>query len=173
MVVPFYDWHTSLKIAATIQCILDALLPNWQCRIIAFSTNDENTMTGWHSGVATQIDNRANFNLMQIWCAPCQVNLLVKEASHLMHDGSFYKTLHNFSIHLHCQEIFNWKWEAHAQKTHIDGLTLSAFYPGCSIIAAISWYGLLRKILPVPQTINGGRWRLLLNHYLSLSMLHW
>ena len=66
MVVPFYDWHTALNIAAMIQCILDALLPNWQSKIIAFSTDGENTMTGQHSGVVTQIDKEADFNLMQI-----------------------------------------------------------------------------------------------------------
>ena len=82
MVVPFYDCHTSLNIAAMIQCILDALLPNWQCKNIAFSTGGENTRTGRHSGVVTQIDKEANFNLMQIWCSPHQVDLLVKEASH-------------------------------------------------------------------------------------------
>ena len=70
-------------------------------------------------------------------------------------------------------QIFNWKWEARAQKTHIDGLTLSAFYPGCSNVAAISWFGLLRRILPVPRTINSGWWWLLFNHYSSFSMLHW
>ena len=104
MVVPFYDCHTSLNIAAMIQCILDALLPNWQCKNIAFSAGGENTRTGCHSGVVTQIDKEANFNLMQIWCTPCQEDLLVKETSHSMHDGSFYKTLHNLSIHL-CHQL--------------------------------------------------------------------
>ena len=98
MVMPFYDWHTSLNIAAMIQCILNSLLPNWQYTIIAFSTNSENTMIGWHSSVVTQISKEANFNLMQIWCALHQVDLLVKEASHSMHEGSFYKTFHNFSV---------------------------------------------------------------------------
>ena len=102
MAVPFYDRHTALNIAAMIQCILNSLLPNWQYTIIAFSTNSENTMIGWHSSVVTWIDKEANFNLMQIWGIPHQVDLLVKEASHSMHEGSFYKTLHDFSIHL-CQ----------------------------------------------------------------------
>ena len=38
--------------------------------------------------------------MMQIWCAPHQVDLLIKEAAHSMHEGLFYKTLHNFSVHL-------------------------------------------------------------------------
>jgi hypothetical protein len=53
-------------------------------------------------------------------------------------------------------QIFNWKWEAHAKKTEIDGLTLNAFYPRCSNNATISWFGLLRGILPVPHMISGG-----------------
>ena len=40
---------------------------------------------------------------MPIWCVPHQVDLLVKEASHSMHEGSFYKTLHDFIVHL-CQQ---------------------------------------------------------------------
>jgi hypothetical protein len=100
MVVQFYDQHTAANIAAMIQCILDALLPNWQCKIIAFSTDDKNTMTGPHSGVMTQINKEANFDLMQIWCTPHQANLLVKKASHSMLDMKFYKALNDFSIYL-------------------------------------------------------------------------
>ena len=83
-----------------IQCILDVLLPNLQCKIIAFSTKSENTMTGQHSSVVTQIDKEADLDLMWIWCDSHQVDHLVKEASHSMDDRSFYKTLHNFRVHL-------------------------------------------------------------------------
>ena len=60
-------------------------------------------MTGRHSGVVTWIDKEADFNLMRIWCVPHQVDLLIKEATHSMHEGSFYKTLHDFSVHLRRQ----------------------------------------------------------------------
>ena len=86
----------------------------------------------------------------------------------------YFTRLSTISVFIYVtSQIFNWKWEVGAQKTQIDGLTLSAFYPGCSNIAAVSWFGLLRRILPVPQTINGEWWQLQFNHYLSLSMLHW
>ena len=63
-------------------------------------------------------------------------------------------------------QIFNWKWEANAQKTQTNQLTLSTFYPGCSNIAAVSWFGLLRRILPVPRRTDGGWWQPQFNHYL-------
>ena len=87
--------------------------------------------------------------------------------------GPFTRISTMFAFIYANSQIFNCKWDAHAQKTQINGLTLSTFYPGCSIIAAISWFGLLRRILPVPQMADGGWWQLLFNHYLSLSMLHW
>ena len=63
-------------------------------------------MTWQHYGVVTQINKEADFDLMQIWCTPHQVSLLVKVASCSMHEGSFYNTLYDFSIHLHHQPNF-------------------------------------------------------------------
>jgi hypothetical protein len=44
--VPFYDRHTTENIVAMIDHILDALYARWQSKIIAFSTDGENTMIG-------------------------------------------------------------------------------------------------------------------------------
>jgi hypothetical protein len=46
IVVPFYDHHTTENIAAMIYRILDAIDARWRSKIIAFSTDGENTMTG-------------------------------------------------------------------------------------------------------------------------------
>jgi hypothetical protein len=53
IVVPFYDYHIAENIAAMICHILDALYALWRSKIIAFSTDGENTMTGRHAGVVT------------------------------------------------------------------------------------------------------------------------
>jgi hypothetical protein len=50
--------------------ILDALYARWRSKIIAFSTNGENTMTGRHANVVTRIDHESKTKLMHIWCAP-------------------------------------------------------------------------------------------------------
>jgi hypothetical protein len=51
--MPFYDRHTAENIAAMICRILDALYAHWRSKIIAFSTDGENTMIGRHASVVT------------------------------------------------------------------------------------------------------------------------
>jgi hypothetical protein len=64
--VPFYDRHTAENIVAMICCILDALYARWRFKIIAFSTDGENTMIGRHVGVVTRIDHECETKLMRI-----------------------------------------------------------------------------------------------------------
>ena len=139
-----------------IQSILDALLPNWQSKIIAFSTDGKNTMTGRHSGIVTQIDKEADFDLMRIGVPLIRLTSSSRRLLIQCMRGYFTR-LSTISVFIYVSsQIFNWKWEVGAQKTQTNWLTLSAFYPGCSNIAAVSWFGLLRRILPVPQTMDGG-----------------
>jgi len=51
--VPFYNLHTVENIVAMICYILDVLYARWRSKIIAFSTDGENTMTGRHASVVT------------------------------------------------------------------------------------------------------------------------
>ncbi|KAH8941177.1 hypothetical protein BDL97_14G024200 [Sphagnum fallax] len=104
IVVPFYDRHTTENIAAMICHILDALYARWRSKIIAFSIDGENTMTGRHAGVVTRIDHECETKLMRIWCALHQIDLVVKDVSHSLNDGLFYKTAHDFSVHLRRQQ---------------------------------------------------------------------
>jgi hypothetical protein len=41
---------------------------------------------------------------MCIWCALHQIDLIVKDVSHSLDDGLFYKTAHDFSVHLRRQQ---------------------------------------------------------------------
>jgi hypothetical protein len=102
--VPFYNRHTAENIAAMICRILDVLYARWRSKIIAFSTDGENTMTRRHVNVVTQIDHNYETKLMRIWCAPHQVDLVVKDIGHSLDDGLFYKIAHDFSVHLRRQQ---------------------------------------------------------------------
>ncbi|CAM6003781.1 unnamed protein product [Sphagnum balticum] len=133
--VPFYDRHTAENIAAMICHILDALYARWRSKIIAFSTDGENTMTGRHACVVTRIDHECETKLMRIWCAPHQIDLVVKDVSHSLNDGLFYKIAHDFSVHLRHQQNLQLEMAVRALKILIDGSILSACYPGCSNIA--------------------------------------
>jgi len=66
IVVPFDDRHIIENIIAMICRILDALYARWRYKIIAFSTNGENTMIGRHVGVVTKIDYESKTKLMCI-----------------------------------------------------------------------------------------------------------
>jgi hypothetical protein len=83
---------------------LDTLYACWRSKIIAFNTDGENTMIGWHAGVVTWIDHESETKLMCIWCAPHQIDFVVKDVSHSLDDELFYKTAHDFSVHLHRQQ---------------------------------------------------------------------
>ncbi len=102
--VSFYDCHTPKNIIAMICRILDTLYACWRSKIIAFNTDGENTMIGWHAGVVTWIDHESETKLMCIWCAPHQIDFVVKDVSHSLDDELFYKTAHDFSVHLHRQQ---------------------------------------------------------------------
>ncbi len=102
--MPFYDRHTPKNITAMICHILDALYACWRSKIIAFNTDGKNTMIGQHAGVVTRIDHEFETKLMCIWCAPHQIDLVGKDVSHSLDDGLFYKTAHDFSVHLHRQQ---------------------------------------------------------------------
>jgi hypothetical protein len=41
---------------------------------------------------------------MRIWCAPHQIDIVVKDVSHSLDDGLFYKTAHDFNVHLRYQQ---------------------------------------------------------------------
>ena len=66
VVVYFYDRHTAENIAGMLCKILDAMYLRWRAKLIAFSYDGENTMTGRHAGVVTRIDREAETTLMHI-----------------------------------------------------------------------------------------------------------
>jgi hypothetical protein len=102
--MPFYDRRTIKNIAAMICRIMDVLYACWQSKIIDFNTDGENTMIRRHAGVVTWIDHASETKLMRIWCVPHQIDLIVKDVNHSLDDGLFYKTAHNFSVHLRRQQ---------------------------------------------------------------------
>lgn len=83
-----------------ICCILDALYTRWRSNIIAFNTDGKNTMIGRHAGVVTLIDHKFETEFMRIWCALHHIYLIVKDVSHFLDDKLFYKTAHDFNVHM-------------------------------------------------------------------------
>ncbi len=57
---------------------MDALYIKWCAKLIGVSTDDKNTMTGHHAGVVTCLVDCANNDVLRIWCAPHQIDIVVK-----------------------------------------------------------------------------------------------
>ncbi|KAI9913435.1 hypothetical protein PsorP6_005691 [Peronosclerospora sorghi] len=95
VVVPFFDRHTAEN---TTVCA------PWQDNIIAITTDGENTNTGCRNGVVARLNRMATHQLMRVWCAPHQGDIVIRAATNEMDNGAFYKTAHAFSVHLRQQQ---------------------------------------------------------------------
>jgi hypothetical protein len=51
----------------------------------------------------TQLEKEATNNILRVWCAPHQMDILIKKVTKAMMDGLFYKIAHAFSVHLRAQ----------------------------------------------------------------------
>jgi hypothetical protein len=72
----------------------------WHNKLISVSNNGKNTMIGRHGGLVTLLEKEATNNIMCVWCAPHQMDIVIKKVMKAMMDGLFYKIAHVFSIHL-------------------------------------------------------------------------
>jgi hypothetical protein len=63
----------------------------------------ENTMTHRHGGLVTLLEKEATNNILRVWCALHQMDIVIKKVTKAMMDGLFYKIAHVFSIHLRAQ----------------------------------------------------------------------
>jgi hypothetical protein len=103
VIVPFYGHHTTVNILALIVKILDVLFLMWRNKLISTSNDGENTMTGRHGGLVTLLEKEATNNILRVWCAPHQMDIIIKKVMNAMMDGLFYKIAHVFSVHLRAQ----------------------------------------------------------------------
>ncbi len=103
VIVSFYGRHTAINILALIVKILDVLFPMWHDKLISVSSNGDNTMIGRHGGLVTLLEKEATNNIMRVWYAPHQMDIVIKKVTKAMMDGLFYKITHAFSVHLRAQ----------------------------------------------------------------------
>ncbi|ETV67156.1 hypothetical protein H257_16556 [Aphanomyces astaci] len=82
---------------------LDALYPPWRTKLIGMSSDGENTMTGRHRGLVTRIVATAENPVLRIWCAPHQIDLIVKQAAECVAYGTWIKFTWSFSVFLRQQ----------------------------------------------------------------------
>ncbi|KAI9921311.1 hypothetical protein PsorP6_000816 [Peronosclerospora sorghi] len=73
--------------------------------------------------------------LMRVWCAPHQGDIVIRAATNEMDNGAFYKTAHAFSVHLRQQQNLILEMQVHyppADNVFLSGSYLS-FYMSQSL----------------------------------------
>ncbi|RHY03057.1 hypothetical protein DYB25_011238 [Aphanomyces astaci] len=98
----FFDLRVRIIFNMLVK-FLDALYPPWRTKLIGMSSDGENTMTGRHRGLVTRIVATAENPVLRIWCAPHQIDLIVKQAAECVAYGTWIKFTWSFSVFLRQQ----------------------------------------------------------------------
>jgi hypothetical protein len=101
--IPMFDSHTAENIFNMLVKFLDALYEPWRAKLIGMSSDGENTMTGRHRGLVTRMVATAENPVLRIWCAPHQIDLVVKLAAECVTDGTWINFAWSFSVFLRAQ----------------------------------------------------------------------
>jgi hypothetical protein len=101
--VPFFERHTAVNIFKMICKLLDHLCALWRVKLVSVNTDGENTMTGWLGGFVMLMVKEAVHEVLRVWCPPHQIDLVIKDATCKINDGSFSKITHAFTVHLRQQ----------------------------------------------------------------------
>ena len=70
---------------------IDAIYPYWRVKLHNASKDGENTMTGRHAGLVTRIARCAELNVLRVWCALHQIDIIVKSATESINGGAYIK----------------------------------------------------------------------------------
>ena len=86
--LPMFDRHKAKIVYNMLVKFLDALYLDWRFKLLNASSDGENTMTGHHAGVVTLIARCTEFNVLRVWCAPHQIDIIVKSAAESINGGA-------------------------------------------------------------------------------------
>jgi hypothetical protein len=89
--MPMFERHSAVNIFNLIAKFMDALYIKWRAKLIGVLTDGGNTMTGCHAGVVTRLVDCADNNLLRIWCAPHQIDIVVKAVAKGIDNGVWVK----------------------------------------------------------------------------------
>jgi hypothetical protein len=103
VVVPFYDRHSAVNIYKMICKLLDQFCNSWRHKLLSVNTDGENTMIRWKGGFVTLMDKESANEVLRVWCPAHQMDLVIQDATIMINDGTFTKTTHSFTVHLHQQ----------------------------------------------------------------------
>lgn len=93
--IPMFDFHTA-EIIFNMILNMDALSDGCRFQQILVSSEGENTMTDWNSGLVTRIVNAAENTCLRIWLPPHQIDLIFKASAEVIDSGAWLKRLYTF-----------------------------------------------------------------------------
>ena len=96
--LPMFERHTSQKLYEMIVKFMDALYIAWRKKLLGMTTDGENVMTGRHSGLVTRIVACAENRVIRVWCAPHQIDIVVKATADAIDGGKWVQMAYSLSI---------------------------------------------------------------------------
>jgi hypothetical protein len=87
-----FDRHTTANHEAMLVQLFGPLFAEWTCKLIGVKTVGEKTNMGQCNSVQVCMVRRAKFKVVQIWCAPHQVDLVLHVAVDEVDGGAWVKT---------------------------------------------------------------------------------
>ncbi len=83
--------------------LFDALFAGWTRKLIGVTMDGEKTNMGHRNGVQVRMVRRAEFKVVQIWCAPHQLDLVVHMVVDEVDGDAWVKTCYTLSTYLRKQ----------------------------------------------------------------------
>jgi hypothetical protein len=102
--MPMFKRYFAVNIFNLIAKFMDTLYIKWCAKLIGVSTDGDNTMMGRHAGVITCLVDCTDNDVMRIWCAPHQINIVVKVAAEGIDNDIWVKLAYMFSVYLRMQD---------------------------------------------------------------------
>jgi len=101
--MPHFDHHTAANQEAMLVHLLDALFARWTHKLIGVTTDGEKTNMGHRNDVQVRMVRRAEFKVVQIWCVPHQLDLVVHMVVDEVDGDAWVKTCYTLSTYLRKQ----------------------------------------------------------------------
>ncbi len=101
--MPHFDHHTFTNQEAMLVQLLGTLFAWWTRKLIDVTTDGEKTNMGHSNDVQVRMVRRAKFKVVQIWCTPHQLDLVVHVAVDEVDNGPWVKTYYTLSTYLRKQ----------------------------------------------------------------------
>jgi hypothetical protein len=79
--MPMFERHSTINIFNLIAKFMDVLYMKWRAKLVGMSTDGKNTMTGRHVGIVTRLVDCVDNDVLGIWCASHQIDIVVKAAT--------------------------------------------------------------------------------------------